>query len=87
MRFKMAQLIKIGNSQGIRIPKSLIDQAGLDKKELVLKIVDKGILIQPAITPRKGWKDVFEKGANSGDSIDVEWIEAPLVDDDGDFEW
>ena len=34
----MASLIKIGNSQGVRIPKLLIEQAQLENRELSLEV-------------------------------------------------
>ncbi len=43
----MANLIQIGNSKGIRIPKAIIDQARLNDIELGFKITDEGLLIQP----------------------------------------
>jgi len=36
----MARIVKIGNSQGIRIPKPLVEQAGLEGRELTLKLVE-----------------------------------------------
>ena len=43
----MAHLIKIGNSQGIRIPQSLIKQAQLQNTEFEIQVVDNGLLITP----------------------------------------
>lgn len=43
----MAHLIKIGNSQGIRIPQPLIKQANLQDNELEIQVVDNGLLITP----------------------------------------
>ncbi len=43
----MAHLVKIGNSQGIRIPKPLIQQAHLEGKELDIQVVNQGILVTP----------------------------------------
>ena len=43
----MAHLIKIGNSQGIRIPQTLIKQADLQNKEFEIQVVDNGLLITP----------------------------------------
>ena len=55
MRIKqMAHLIKIGNSQGIRIPKPLIEQAQLQGKELKFQLVAGGLLITPESAPRAG---------------------------------
>jgi antitoxin MazE len=55
----MAHLIKIGNSQGIRIPQSLIKQANLQNKEFEIQVVDNGLLITP-IKKRTGWEDQFK---------------------------
>ncbi|MBW2099303.1 MAG: AbrB/MazE/SpoVT family DNA-binding domain-containing protein [Deltaproteobacteria bacterium] len=84
----MATLIRIGNSQGIRIPKAIIEQAQLSGKELEFKIVDDGLLIQPVKKPRQGWKKKFEKVLSSkeGNEIDKEWLDAPLVEDQ-EWEW
>ena len=43
----MATLIKIGNSQGIRIPKPLVEQAQLENRELSLEVTQEGLLIKP----------------------------------------
>ncbi len=84
----MTTLIRIGNSQGLRIPKAIIEQAQLDEKELTLKVVEDGLLIQPVKKPRQGWKKQFEKALQSqeSDAMDHEWLDAPLVDDE-DWEW
>ncbi|MCP4719282.1 MAG: AbrB/MazE/SpoVT family DNA-binding domain-containing protein [Desulfobacteraceae bacterium] len=84
----MTTLIRIGNSQGVRIPKAIIEQAQLENKELVFKISDDGLLIQPLQKPRKGWKEEFDKilKVEETDSIDQEWLDAQLTDDE-DWEW
>lgn len=51
----MTSLIKIGNAQGIKIPKNLIAKAKLANKELKLVVVESGLLVTPARAPRKGW--------------------------------
>ena len=52
----MAQIIKIGNSQGIRIPKPIISLANLDKKELDFVVLDSGLLITSQKKARSGWE-------------------------------
>ena len=84
----MAHLVKIGNSQGIRIPKPLIQQAHLEGKELDIQVVNQGILVTPSKKPREGWKKAIEtilanKGSEASDS---EWLDATLTSDD-DLEW
>ena len=51
----MAKIIKIGNSQGIRIPKPIIALANLEDIELDFVILDSGLLITPDKKARVGW--------------------------------
>ena len=53
----MTMLTRIGNSQGIRIPKPLITQANLENHELDFEIVENGLLIKPISTKRDNWKE------------------------------
>lgn len=43
----MTKIIQIGNSQGIRIPKSLIEQAKLQNCDIELSVVKNGLLLSP----------------------------------------
>ena len=52
----MAQIIKIGNSQGIRIPKPIISLANLDNKDLDFVVLDSGLLITSQKKARSGWE-------------------------------
>lgn len=56
----MAHLIKIGNSQGIRIPQALIKQAHLQDREFEIHVVDNGLLIIPINQTRQGWEEQFK---------------------------
>ncbi len=56
----MAHLIKIGNSQGIRIPQALIKQANLQDQEFEIQVVDNGLLITPIKKIRQGWEEQFK---------------------------
>ncbi|MBF0411749.1 MAG: AbrB/MazE/SpoVT family DNA-binding domain-containing protein [Desulfamplus sp.] len=84
----MTTLIRIGNSQGIRIPKAIIEQAHLGDKELKFIVTDDGLLIQPVKKHREGWKEHFDKAHQfqASSNEDMEWLEAPLVTK-GDWEW
>jgi len=84
----MIQLVKIGNSQGIRIPKPLIEQAQLIGKDLTLEIVDGGLFLAPVKTVRAGWQDaIAETMANyKATPQDDDWLNAELTNDD-DLEW
>ena len=84
----MTSLIRIGNSQGVRIPKAIIEQAHLSNKALVFKVVEEGLLIQPVKEPRQGWRSDFDKALHQEDAeqFDREWLDAPLTENE-DWEW
>jgi antitoxin MazE len=85
----MPQLIQIGNSRGIRIPKALIQQAGLEDMELEFALVEEGLLIKPVrYRVRQGWEKQIREAvqAYGSEEIDSEWLDAPLTDDD-EWEW
>ena len=75
----MAELIQIGNSKGVRIPKALIEQAGLEGGELELRVVRGGLLIKPLKRPRQGWDEAVEAAVERGEvTYDHAWLEADL---------
>ena len=51
-----AKIVRIGNSRGIRIPKPLLEEAGLGE-QVELRIVDGGIMIAAETGPRAGWAE------------------------------
>jgi antitoxin MazE len=51
-----ARLVRIGNSRGIRLPKPLIEQAGLGE-EVELRVQEGAILIQSTTVTRAGWAE------------------------------
>lgn len=59
-------LIKVGNSQGIRIPKKVLEQYEMEGK-LHMELSEEGILLKPITQPRIGWGDAFAKMAAAGD--------------------
>ena len=83
----MAQLISIGNSQGIRIPKKLVKQADLQGKQLSL-VVEDGLLVTPLRKPREDWKEAIDASIETDghEAIDDEWLDADLASDE-EWEW
>ncbi len=62
------RLIAIGNSYGIRLPKSIIRQFDLDKGELEITIKEDGILISPVadVPPLADWDQLFKEAKKKG---------------------
>ncbi len=62
------KIVKIGNSRGIRIPKSFIDESGIDN-EVELEISGDKIIIKPLSKTREFWDSAFKKMAKNNDDI------------------
>ncbi len=61
-------IIRIGNSQGIRIPKILLEQSHLGT-EVDLEVENEKIVIRSASRTRQGWEEKFKSMAESGDDV------------------
>jgi antitoxin MazE len=64
-------IIRIGNSQGIRIPKILLEQSHLGT-EVDLEVEDEKIVIRSASRTRQGWEEKFKFMAESGDDVMID---------------
>lgn len=68
-----SHLIKIGNSQGIRIPKPILDQTGITDG-VEIEVEKNQIIIRPVRNVREGWDAAFKEMRERGD-------DAPIIDD------
>ena len=75
----MARLVKIGNSQGIRIPKPLVEQAQLEGTELKLLLVSNGLLVSPEKQARAGREKVVLLSKEAFDKMSARAPKAMLV--------
>jgi antitoxin MazE len=74
-----ASVVAIGNSQGIRLPKALLELCHI-KSQVDLEVRDDAIIIHPVRRkPRKGWLEAFKQMNSRGedkllmdDSLDLE---------------
>jgi antitoxin MazE len=73
-------IIRIGNSQGIRIPKILLEKSHLGT-EVELEVENEKIIIRSASHPRHGWSEKFQLMAKSGDDKLID------IDLSGETEW
>jgi antitoxin MazE len=83
-----AKLIRIGNSQGVRIPKPLIEESGITEEiEMVLR--DNEIVLRSADKTRKDWELSFRKMADQGDDalLDQKEVEKTSDWDESEWEW
>lgn len=82
-----ARIVKIGNSQGIRIPKPLIQQTGLTG-DVEISVEENRLVIGPATRPRSGWAEAFKTMAQVGDDklVDGE-VALPTRWEEDEWEW
>jgi antitoxin MazE len=69
-----AELIRIGNSQGIRIPRAVIDQCGFGQ-QVEMRVEGESLIITRARAVRSGWDEALKAMAEHGD-------DAALLPDD-----
>jgi antitoxin MazE len=79
-----AQIIRIGNSQGIRIPKTLIEDGKLSG-EVELELHEDGILIRSLQKPRANWDAAFKSVADVDDDQQVS--ETPTEFEKKEWQW
>jgi antitoxin MazE len=74
------ELVRIGNSRGIRIPKPLIEQCGFGDT-VELRVEQNRLIIAPDRSPRQGWKEAFaEAGSAAHDPLLLEVLPANRFD-------
>ena len=78
------ELVQIGNSQGIRLPKAVIEQAGLST-ELDLEVTPAGVVIRPVNKTRQGWAEAAATCHAEGNDKLGDW-DATIGDFDGDWQ-
>ena len=61
-----ADLIRIGNSKGVRIPKTVIEQCGFEQR-VEMRVEGDSLIITPGRNARSGWDQAFQAMARHGD--------------------
>src|ERR1044071_7189378 len=82
-----ARIVKIGNSQGIRIPKLLLERSNL-AEEVELEAQDNQLIIRSARQPRQDWESAFRAMAKRGDDelLDKKLLAQTRWDED-EWQW
>ena len=79
------RLVRIGNSRGIRIPKPLLEEAGLDD-EVTLTVTEHGLVIESAGNPRADWASAAELCHDRGEDGLLD-EPTPTSFDETEWEW
>ena len=80
-----ASLVRIGNSRGIRIPKPLLEQTGLEG-EVEIEVRGEQLLIRAANPPRARWAEAFARMAERGEDGLLD-RERPTKWDESEWQW
>lgn len=80
-----ANLVRIGNSRGIRLPKPLIEEVGL-QDEVELRVQEGGIMILPIGAPRANWATAARLLSESGEDVLLDEPTPTRFDEEG-WEW
>ena len=77
-------IIPIGNSKGIRIPKALLEHCGF-AQSVEIKIEDNKIVLSRIVPLRNGWEDAFKAMAANQDDV---LLDTPTTAfDDSEWQW
>lgn len=79
------KIVRIGNSRGVRIPKPLLEHAGLED-EVELRLVESGIVIESAGRPRAGWAEAAARVQVRGEGELVDEL-VPTDFDESEWTW
>ena len=69
IRVRDIKLVPIGNSKGVRIPKSLLQKYGLNNS-LLLEETDRGLLLLKKEDSKLSWEDTYKAMANEKEDWD-----------------
>jgi antitoxin MazE len=79
------RIVKIGNSQGIRIPKILLEQSGI-QTEVEIEVEGNRLIVRKASGLRSGWEEAFVVMADRHDDGIID--EDTVTDwDQNEWEW
>jgi antitoxin MazE len=88
MYYMRTAIRRLGNSQGVTIPRSLLDEAGLAVDSPIEMTVDGSLIVIRKIAshPREGWAEDAASLADAAE--DQEWLEADLDEESrGELTW
>jgi antitoxin MazE len=79
-------LIRIGNSKGVRIPASVIKECGFET-QVDLRVEDGVVVLVPAGRGRDGWDAAFARMAEAGDDAPLLPEEQANAFDEEEWTW
>jgi antitoxin MazE len=81
-----ARVIKIGNSQGLRIPKPILEQTGI-MDDVEIEVEKNQIIIRPVKGAREGWDRAFRMMGQRSDDEPLIKADFPNSSDEEEWQW
>ena len=78
-------VVRIGNSRGVRIPKSILAACGIEDA-VDLTVADGKVVLAPAPRVRQGWAEAAQEMAARGDDALLDPPTTTAFDED-EWEW
>ena len=64
------KIVTIGNSQGVRLPKQMLEECHLSLNQPIRIVVEDGrLVISPLRKPREGWEQLLDGAENEPDLL------------------
>jgi antitoxin MazE len=79
------RIIKVGNSQGLEIPKLLLEQSGI-QENFEIEVRDNQLIITAASCSRVGWVEAFTEMASNQDDVLLDDVTTTSWDET-EWEW
>jgi len=78
------EIIPIGNSKGIRIPKAVLEECGFNGT-VNLEVKNGRLIVSKGRKPREGWDEALERSMQKHGAPELIWPEN--MQDDFDKDW
>ncbi|GAB4014903.1 AbrB/MazE/SpoVT family DNA-binding domain-containing protein [Spirosoma koreense] len=59
-------VVSIGNSKGIRLPKTVLEKYQITNS-VEVEMLEDGLVLRPVRKPREGWEEAFKQMHENGD--------------------
>ncbi len=80
------EIIRIGNSRGLRIPKTILEQCGI-KTAVDLRVEDHSFIVTPYEEVRAGWEKSFQIMAKNEDDVLLDADSLAHSWDEDEWQW
>lgn len=76
-------IVTIGNSKGIRLPKSLLAQCGFHKT-VEVEVRGEELILKKSGFSRANWSEAFRAGSQD---LDQDWLDFSWEENEGSWQW